>query len=466
MKQSYIYITVMIAVLLCVLTVFYVFPRPTFSELERRDLTELPMFPSMESDSLQSGAYTAEISRWFSDTEPFREELLQLSMTLDQYMGLKIGSPEEQVTFHAADQKSNEDADMEELGMVTPTTDDREIEDYKNKQNATEAAKIAHAGIIVCGPEGKVRAMSAYHGVNGGNTYARVCNEYKKAFPDVNVYCMVIPTAVSFYCPDVAKQNTKSELATIRNTYSLLDDSVKAVDIYTVLGNHAQEDIYLRTDHHWAPLGAYYAAERFAKAAEVPYRPLSEYNKHVVHDFVGTMYGFSHDISVKQSPEDFVYYTPKDSAYQTTYIVYTVNKSYKVTAEGAAYKGKFFGHFKDGSSAAYCVFMGGDSKITQVRTSQKNGRRLLILKDSFGNALAGYLFGSFEEVHVVDGRYFTKNMKEYVRDNSITDILFCNNVFKVYAGGDNYRQFLKQTSWPYKGRNPAVPKTVSVSQEQ
>lgn len=460
MKQSYVYITIMIALLLGILTIFYVLPRPTFSELERRELTELPAFPTWESDSLQSGLYTEEVARWFSDTEPFREQLLQLSMLIDKYMGLKIGSKEEQVTFHAADSQSNDGADAEELGI----TNDREIEAYQNKQNADEAAKIASAGIIVCGPEGKVRAMSAYHGTNGGSKYARVCNEYKRAFPDVNVYCMVIPTAVEYYCPDIAKQNTKSELTTIRNTYSLLDDSVKAVDIYTVLGQHAGEDIFLRTDHHWAPLGAYYAAERFATVAGVPYRPLSEYNKHVVHGFVGTMYGYSHDISVKQSPEDFVYYTPKDSLYETTYINYTIDKSYRVTAEASAYRGPFFGHFKDGSSAAYCVFMGGDSKITQVRTSQTNGRRVLILKDSYGNALVGYLFGSFEEVHVVDGRYFTKNMREYVEQNSITDILFCNNVFKVYGGGDNYMTFLNQKSWPYKGHNPAKPKVVSQAQ--
>ena len=452
MKQSYIYIVFMALVLIIITGIFYILPRPVFSELERLDLTEFPAFPSWESDSLQSGKYTESIARWFSDTEPFREQLLRYSMLIDKYAGLRIGSADEGITFHAADNTSNEGEDMEELGL----TNDREIAEYQNQQNADEAAKIAGAGIIICGPQGKVRAMSAYHGTNGGVKYASVCNEYKRVFPDVNVYCMVIPTAVEYYCPDAAKSSTKSELSTIRNTYSLLDDSVKAVDIYTALGKHASEDIFLRTDHHWAPLGAYYAAERFAQVAQVPYLPLTEYNKEVVHGFVGTMYGYSHDITVKESPEDFIYYTPKDSAYETTYIVYTVSKSYKVTAEGAAYTGEFFAHFRDGSSGAYCAFMGGDSKITQVRTAQTNGRRLLILKDSFGNALAGYLFGSFEEVHIVDGRYFTKNMKEYVAQNGITDILFCNNVFKVYNGGDNYLKFLTQESWPYKGRNPAV----------
>ena len=51
MKQSYIYIVVMALVLIIITGIFYVLPRPTFSELERRDLTEFPAFPSWESDS-------------------------------------------------------------------------------------------------------------------------------------------------------------------------------------------------------------------------------------------------------------------------------------------------------------------------------------------------------------------------------------------------------------------------------
>jgi hypothetical protein len=102
--------------------------------------------------------------------------------------------------------------------------------------------------------------------------------------------------------------------------------------------------------------------------------------------------------------------------------------------------------YKDGSGGAYCTFMGGDSKITQVRTSTKNGRRVIILKDSFGNAIPGYLFFSFEEIHVIDNRYFTKNMVNYVRENKITDILFANNIFSAYSPKicNKYSAFLTQ----------------------
>ena len=56
-----------------------------------------------------------------------------------------------------------------------------------------------------------------------------------------------------------------------------------------------------------------------------------------------------------------------------------------------AVDGNFFWKYNDGSSNAYCTFMGGDTRATHVSTPTKNGRRLLIIKDSFGNAIASFL---------------------------------------------------------------------------
>jgi hypothetical protein len=289
----------------------------------------------------------------------------------------------------------------------------------------------------------------AYGGsAKGGTGYAKAANLYKDTFPSVNVYCMVIPTAVEFYCPEKVKSRTRPQRPTIENIFRHLSPDVKPVDIYATLGEHADEDIFLRTDHHWAPLGAFYAAQKFAEVAGVPFHPLSDYDRKVVHRFVGNMYGYSQDIAVKNAPEDFVYYVPRDVTYSTTYIDYTIDENYRVIGMGRPHKGIFFHHFKDGSGAAYCTFMGSDTRITRVKTSTHNGRRVLILKDSFGNALPGYLFYSFEEVHVIDSRYFTKNMVEYVKENQITDILFANNIFKAYSSGTyaKYIRYLKQTN--------------------
>ena len=55
-----------------------------------------------------------------------------------------------------------------------------------------------------------------------------------------------------------------------------------------------------------------------ARVAGVPFRDLSNYERRVVHGYVGSMYGYSQDIAVKNAPEDFVYYVPRNVSYTTT----------------------------------------------------------------------------------------------------------------------------------------------------
>ena len=444
--KHYIYITFVGAVFIAFAVVFDTFPRSTVSELERR---ELAAFPEYSPEKLRDGSFAREISSWFSDSEPYRDDLMALSMYIKGYMGLP--KSDDDVTFQASADGPADDGKAgghDGDGAASGSAEDAADVEYENTITANDNAKIANAGIIVVGTGDKVRALMAYGGgPKGGVRYAEAANKYKERFgAAVNVYCMVIPTAIEFYCPDKVKRYTNSQLATTRNIFAHLAEGVRPVDIHHVLAAHVAEDIYLRTDHHWAPLGAYYAAGEFARVAGVPFMPLNDYERRVVHRFVGTMYGYSNDIAVKNAPEDFVYYMPKGVTYTTTYITYTIDENYRVTAESRPMRGAFFMHYRDGSSGAYCTFMGGDTKITQVRTSTHNGRRVMILKDSFGNALPGYLFGSFEEVHVVDSRYFTKNMVQYVRDNKITDILFANNVFNAYSPriANAYIRFLDQ----------------------
>ena len=437
MKHEHIFIVV-ISIMFCVLTaVFILFPRSTFSELERR---ELAVFPEFDRSRLADGSYTRDVSAWFSDTEPMRDRFMLLHLKLKDIMALKLGADSDYVAFHAAEPIVEEPSD-EELERRN-----RDIGEYENTLTEDAHTKVANAGIVILGSGPEVRALMAYGGnEKGGGPFADAVNRYKKHFgKDVNVYCMVIPTAGEYYAPAKVRNRIKPQLPTIRNIYSLLSDSVKAVDVYSVLGNHASEPIYLRTDHHWSPLGAYYAAEKFAEVAKVPFRKLDEYDRKVVPGFVGTMYGYSKDISVKNAPEDFVYYTPRDTTYEATFVNFALDKSFKITGESAPHKAPFFRSYPKSPGMAYSSFMGGDAMIVKVRTGVGNGRRLAIMKDSVGNAVPAYLFGSFEEVHVLDFRYFPRNVVKYVRDNGITDFVFINNIFNAYSDGvaKSYREML------------------------
>lgn len=465
MRRPQIFIAIVGTVFAAVTVIFLFFPRPRFSKLERRELAE---FPEFTLEALRSGAFTRDISAWFSDTQPYRDRFLSLAMELKSRMALRGGGDDE-VAFHSAapgDGNPDDNIPLAEpadtLGELTGESGNGIAGEYDGHAAPEGAAKLASSGVIVVGSGPSTRALMAFGGrADGGSRYAEAANLYKSVLgADVNVYCMVIPLASEFYTPAKASGMTRPQLPVIRNIYSRLDAGVMAVDAYSALAAHVDEPIYLRTDHHWAPLGAYYAAEALAKRAGVPFLALEDYDVHTVHDFVGTMYGFSKDVAVRDAPEDFVYYTPRGVEYTTTFVTIQLDSKFRPVGESKPVKGRFFRHHADGSSSAYLTFMGGDYNQTVVRTDVGNGRRLVIIKDSYGNALPGFLFGSFEEIHVLDHRYFRHDVASYVAENHITDLVMVNNIFNAYSTGvaARYRHILTRST-------PAPPREAPAPQE-
>lgn len=308
---------------------------------------------------------------------------------------------------------------------------------------------LKYGKYIVFGQGRKAMAMALYSsGPLTGINYAHTVNTYKQLLGDsVNVYCMPVPTSSEFYMPDIARKWNMSQMHTLNNIFSNLLESVKAVNIYHVMSQHASEKIYARTDHHWLPLGAFYAAQAFAKVANVDFAEMDQYECDTIRNFSGTLYKFSKCPRMRYASEDFIFYKPVNVKYDTYAIVYTINrKSGTILHSSGPKTVDFFRKYPDGSKGAYCTFIGGDSNNTWVKTDTNNGRRLLILKDSFGNALPSCLFYSFEEIHIVDCRYFNQNIVKYVHRNKITDVLFVNNVGHACNPKINnmYLNYLKQ----------------------
>ena len=79
--------------------------------------------------------------------------------------------------------------------------------------------------------------------------------------------------------------------------------------------------------------------------------------------------------------------------------------------------------------------MGGDIQITEIKTDVDNGRCVVLIKDSYGNALVPFLVGSFEKIYVVDFRYAEIGMKELFEKVGATDILFGMSISSGYTPG-------------------------------
>ena len=96
--QNKIYIFLMTALIAAFAIVFNFFPRSTVSELEKR---ELATFPKFSMQKLTSGEFTDSVSVWFSDSEPYRDKLMALSMAIRANMALF--KTDDAITFHAAE---------------------------------------------------------------------------------------------------------------------------------------------------------------------------------------------------------------------------------------------------------------------------------------------------------------------------------------------------------------------------
>jgi hypothetical protein len=72
----------------------------------------------------------------------------------------------------------------------------------------------------------------------------------------------------------------------------------------------------------------------------------------------------------------------------------------------------------------YGCYISGDLPLERFDSDVKNNRRLVVIKNSFGNALIPHLVQNFETVFVIDYRYFQGSIYDLVINQNITDILF------------------------------------------
>lgn len=282
-------------------------------------------------------------------------------------------------------------------------------------------------GQLVVDIDGHTWGISLYGGGDGAN-YATYLNEFKeKVGSSVNVFNMVVPTAGAYYLPAGYEKYNASHRDSINSIANKLVNVIN-VDGYAALEAHTNEYIYTRTDHHWEPLGAYYAAKAFCDIAQTPAKELSTYKPETIDGFVGTMYAFTdYNERIKNDPDTFTYYIPS-TEYTATY--YTTD--FKVDEQFAQFHSIFV---DQPASGAYSTFMGGDRKIVKIETANKNGRKLCIFKDSYGNAEVPFYIDSFEEIYVCDIRYFDLYAPDFIKENGITDVLFTMCTFS--AVGEN-----------------------------
>ena len=66
----------------------------------------------------------------------------------------------------------------------------------------------------------------------------------------------------------------------------------------------------------------------------------------------------------------------------------------------------------------------------------KNGKKILVIKDSFANSLVPFLTQNFEEVHIIDLRSFNIKISNYMEENDFDNILVLYNFINLATDSD------------------------------
>lgn len=429
--------------------VFCVFlPRQTVSDYDT--LTEKPKF---SFSSLLDGSYTSQLADYFTDTVHNRDRFKDLYARISNWFGKEtiIRSEDGQteiVIGNTSNPNDTSDASStQSQGTLSNDNSgtDSSVPDNSTNTSSSETSSEEQSGqideelcndILILG----TRAMEIYFGdrtLKYIPTFAQTLNQFAEAFPNVNVYSMVIPKSCAYYLQASATYGDYADrtLNDLQAIEERLSSKVTSINVYDTLKAHAGEDIYFRTDHHWTALGAYYAAQKLASDLGLPFQDLSTYEKKVRSGYLGTMYKYTgYHTTLLNNPEDFVTYIPA-ATYRATFY----NHSFQNPTEKDSL---FLNISDDAKSSWYLTFIGGDSYAVKLESNAcTNGRKLLIVKDSYGNALAPYLLYSFQEIYIVDARYFECNLKTFIPEQGITDVLFAECALS--AVGSNYIGYLQ-----------------------
>jgi hypothetical protein len=422
-------------------TFFWILPKNEISEGEKR---KLAVFPTFSQKNIFSGKFADSIELYFSDNFILRDNFIAWANFTKEYRGLKN---EEIRLYSRANEINEEEFDTTDFEVKKDTavflTKDTLTQNIFNNLTYDSAArkknqadehkpdykpsKIENKGdyeniksVIVYNN----RAVQVFAGSHkAANYFAKMLKKYKETLGDeVNLFCMAVPIGSDFFLPSKFSKNNRKEKQFIDYLYEVVTPYATPVYAYENLENHRDEYIQFNTDHHWTGRGAFYAYEAFGEAAGFEAYSQDDLQRKVIKGFVGTLYHYTLSEDLKNN-KDSVEYFKIPVKTQATYFTEGIEngKPTKMLAEYAR------------GGNAYGVFLGADHPLMRIVSENKNGRKILQIKDSYGNAFSPFLPAHFEEVFVIDYRYFKGSVKELVEKYGITDVIFTHNVFMLNA---------------------------------
>ena len=210
--------------------------------------------------------------------------------------------------------------------------------------------------------------------------------------------------------------------------------------LYETLLVHNEEYIFYKTDHHWTARGAFHAYDILRDVLLQPNAPtISTMTEHYeVHTLSEEFYGTTWSKAGKRwvAPDTIELWTSKLQAEANS----AANVDVVTEIEG---KKTFYGLIDEealGKKDKYAALIGGINPVSHIYYAEKgldnptfpqnaiyDKPHLLLICDSYGQALAPYLVDDFN-LTIIDMRFYGKSVKKYIDENAVDMVLVLQNM--------------------------------------
>lgn len=418
------------------------------SELENRNLALKPEF---SIESMASGKYFRDFESYFTDHFIMRERMVKLGMNINELKGIKTKEEVSIVSFDGANVFESQlpiveddiivDSDKSNDDILAGDTQDDDLveeemfeenplleESKSNTKTPNENNVEKQVGSVFIINDKIMEIFKSNE--TAGKAYSNVINEFSnKLNDDIKIYSMLIPTQIEFMNSTKYNDLSSSQFDAINYVNSHFNNRVEPINVYDSLKQNSDHYIYFRSDHHWTALGAYYAYRSFINQLGEKPIALNKYEIDKVEDYLGSLYSITLDKNVKDSPDTIYLYKP------------FIEHEYHIYYEGPL-KMDVLDMSHATKERKYRIFLSGDRPWGRIKTEVDNGKKIAVIKDSYGNAFVPFLIPHYEEIYIIDPRQFTLNIDSFIKDKEIDQILFLNYV--MVTGNTGFSDTLQE----------------------
>lgn len=262
--------------------------------------------------------------------------------------------------------------------------------------------------------------------------YADAVNAVAKLLPEVNIYSMLVPDSFEIYAPIKYYTGQKRAMDIINNN---LSSDITPIKIIDKLLMHGDEKIYFLTDHHWTHRGAYYGWQVYCEAKGLDIPSLDSFQRVESEGFKGSYVTRMPTGEMPEglnSSEIIERFLP---IYNTSVTVFSDSNMTKMLGKVSLINLK---------NNNYSCFISGDHPLTLIKSDVAGGKKLAIIKESFGNALATWAVNNYEEIYVIDIRGFkdgSLKIRDFYEKTKFDDLII--ESYPTTIEGTEFRNYLR-----------------------